>query len=194
MTTILACICMLLLGYLLAGWRSQSESILLQQGAVARYGVTKLLKPGFEEKMSAIEQHLHLIESEFQKLPAPSAELSDEERAAALKRRRLIAENLKASANTIGYMREVYGLSAVEQNAVEQLIAEKEAEAQGMKLKRKSGSSKSANGASTKKPENAAAPKTTKKPVDESSKPPAKETENPPKQPPESPAPAQAEK
>src|SRR5262245_37640379 len=50
--TLLAWICLFLLGYLYAGFRSRWEKEMIVQGAVAHYGLTKVLGYGLEKKLA----------------------------------------------------------------------------------------------------------------------------------------------
>ncbi len=135
LTMVLSFLAVFLLGYLIAGQRSKWERDALRRGVVAHYGLTKVMKPGFEKDMSMIESLLKQLQTEFEKLPAPTEELSDGEKAEAAKRRKLIAYALKNSVLAFEQVKEEYALSAVEQAAVAHLMAQKQAELGGQSLK-----------------------------------------------------------
>lgn len=124
LTTLLAWVAVFLLGYLIAGWRTQSEYALMKQGAVAHFANTKLLKPRFEENMTKIQSDVAEIHNELQKLPAPTADLSREELEKAAQSRQAIAKGLQVTVQNLEMMKNLYGLSPAERQAWAELMEE----------------------------------------------------------------------
>ena len=98
------------------------------EGAVAHYGVQKLMKPGFEESISALRGQVRQILQEYRKLPDGSRAPAEEDAETAAKRRRLIDENLVLCDRFLEKMSQDYGLSEAERNVLARLVALKEAE------------------------------------------------------------------
>ncbi|MCA9069722.1 MAG: Mov34/MPN/PAD-1 family protein, partial [Planctomycetaceae bacterium] len=140
LTTCLAWMSLFLLGYLVGGLRPYPDQTLIEQGAVARFGYTKLMKLGLKDELTAVQQHTRDIYQEFEKLPTPSAELSEEELAEAQERRKLIVAKLALHAQAVELIKNKYSLTSAEKLAVQRLIEENEAELQGTALAKKSSS------------------------------------------------------
>jgi hypothetical protein len=119
---------LLLLGYLYGGWRSRWEQNKIVEGAVAHYGVHKLMKLGMEENLTDVLRHLRAIRQEFAKLPESTEGLTNEQRQAAAKQRKVLADNLFLSQRTIENIQRFYALSEVERNALARLITRKQQE------------------------------------------------------------------
>lgn len=179
LTTFLSWVALFLLGYLISNWNSVLEERRIAQGAVAQFGYTKLMKLGLKDELTAIQQHTADIYQDFEKLPPPSADLSDEEMADAQKRRKLIVAKLGKHLQAIERLKIIYGLTPAEQQAVERLIAENEAELQGTKLKKEAPAKKTeTTKAKTKTAKTKAVEKTEKTKPADNPKPPKEKTEN----------------
>ena len=126
-TTLLAWVAVFLLGYLLASTRSRWEREMVVEGAVAHYGINKLMKVGLEENVNGVRRVVSAIRDEVQKLPAPGEKLSEEQTAAAAKRRKVISDNLLLCERALEEIENEYGLSEDEQLALARLVAEKQA-------------------------------------------------------------------
>jgi proteasome lid subunit RPN8/RPN11 len=125
---VLALLAVFALGYLYGGWRSRWEEKMIRQGAIAYFADTKLIRPGLETELAAINARLAAIGGEVEKLPEPTAKLSKEEVADAEKRRKVIRDNLQLCEAAIKRIEEVYGLSAAERNVLATIAALKQAE------------------------------------------------------------------
>jgi len=126
--TLLAWLGVFVVGYGLGGMRSRWEQSMIVEGAVAHYGVQKLMKPGFEENISALRGQVRQILQEYRKLPDGSRAPAEEEAETVAKRRRLIDENLVLCDRLLEKMSQDYGLSEAERNVLARLVALKEAE------------------------------------------------------------------
>lgn len=126
-TTLLAWVAVFLLGYLLASTRSRWEQEMIVEGAVAHYGINKLMKVGFEERLNDVGRIVGAIREEVRKLPAPGEKLSKEQTADADKRREVISDNLLLCERALEEIGKAYGLSEEEQLALARLAAEKQA-------------------------------------------------------------------
>jgi hypothetical protein len=110
------------------GWRSRWEKEMIIEGTVAHFADTKLIRPGLEEEVGAVQARLDALAAEMEKLPEPTAKLSKEEIALAAKRRQLIHDNLLLCESALARVKERYGLSDEERAAYARVIAMKQAE------------------------------------------------------------------
>jgi hypothetical protein len=127
-TSILALLVVFALGYLYGGWKSRWEQQMIVEGAVAHFADTKLIRPGLENDLAAVNARLSAVSSELERLPEPAATLSKEELAEAEKRRKVIRENLQLCEAAIKRIEDVYGLSDAERSMLATIAALKQAE------------------------------------------------------------------
>jgi proteasome lid subunit RPN8/RPN11 len=128
LTTLVSGLCVFLLGYLAAGWRSRWEQQMIAEGAVAHYGYNKVLKLGLDQDLAKVRQALAAISEGFEDLPEANDELSKDEAAAALKQRKAIGDALAASESKLTQIQQQYAVSADEQRILLMLLAEKHAQ------------------------------------------------------------------
>jgi proteasome lid subunit RPN8/RPN11 len=119
---------MFMLGNFLAQQKQGWERQMIEQGAVAHYGLNKFMKIGLEKDLAAVEQHLGLISKSMEELPKLGDELTDDQREAAEKLRGDILSNLEGCRNAIGDIERHYGLSEGERQVLMQLVVQKQLE------------------------------------------------------------------
>jgi proteasome lid subunit RPN8/RPN11 len=127
-TAVLALMAAFALGYLYGGWKSRWEQQMIIEGAVAHFADTKLIRPGLETDLAAVNARLAAIAGEIEKLPEPTARLTKEELSDAVRRRTVIRENLKLCEAAITRIKDVYGLSEAERRMLATIAALKQAE------------------------------------------------------------------
>ena len=125
LTLALASLLMLLLGYAYGGWKTRWEERKIIEGAVAHYGVHKLMHQDLEIYLADLGKTIRGIRQEFAKLPIGETELTDEEIAEAQKRRRIVGANLQMAEKATEVLRLNYGRSPEEREVLAKLIAEK---------------------------------------------------------------------
>ena len=131
-TTALGILALFMLGYLYGSWRSSWEQQMIIEGAVAHFANTKMIRPGLEQEVAGVRLRLAALSDELEKLPAPTAELSKEEAADAVKRRKLISDNLVLSEQALARIEQEYGLSPEERAVLALIAAQKQAELRRM--------------------------------------------------------------
>ena len=103
------------------------------QGVVAHYGVNKLMRLGFEERLQETRDRLAAVDNEVnQLLNIDQAKLDEEQRAAFNKRKQAVAQTLAQSQQLLRRIEEVYGYTDLERTALANYVAAKEAELSGM--------------------------------------------------------------
>jgi proteasome lid subunit RPN8/RPN11 len=131
-TNLLAWLALFLLGYMLAGARTRWEQERLVEGTVAHFGVTKILKDGFDQHLAIVRKNLDSIIAEMKKMPAPTDKLSEEEAAAALKKHQSVVDGLMMTEKMLGDVQAHYALTTEERAALSQLQRLKQAEVAAM--------------------------------------------------------------
>lgn len=130
---LLAWLCLFLLGYLLASTTTRWEQEKMIQGAVAHYGVIKLMRLGFEQQLSETRGRLGLIGSEVDSLLAvDQSKLDDSQRKEFDERKQRVSQALSLSSESLRRIEEVYGYSDLERTALAAYIATKEGELMGL--------------------------------------------------------------
>ncbi|MEQ9379799.1 MAG: Mov34/MPN/PAD-1 family protein [Pirellulales bacterium] len=131
--TVLAALCLFLIGYGLAAMKSRWEQDRIVQGVVAHYGVNKLMRLGFEERLQETRTRLAAVDSEVgQLLNVDQAKLDDKQREVFDKRKRAVAKALAQSQELLRRIEAVYGYTDLERTALANYVAAKEAELSGM--------------------------------------------------------------
>jgi hypothetical protein len=125
--TILGWMCLFLLGYLYAGLVSRSQRQQEIEAAISRFANTRVLKLGLGKDLDTLRTHLATLTAEYANLPEPGAELTKKEREAAVKRQRMIGDNLAVCTEAIASIKAQYALSRDELAAIQRLIAEQQA-------------------------------------------------------------------
>ena len=131
-TNLLAWLALFLLGYMLAGARTRWEQERLVEGTVAHFGMTKILRDGFDQHLAIVRKNLDSIVAEMKNMPAPTDKLSEAEAAAALKKQQTVADNLMMTEKMLGDVQAHYALTAQERAAMSQLQRIKQAEVAAM--------------------------------------------------------------
>lgn len=132
-TTVLAWLCMFLLGYLLHGARSRWDEQMLREGTVAHYGVFNLQMLGWEDQMRETQQKLEAVSIEVKSLADDHASAAGDKGNAVRKQWRSVREQLAESTAALEKARSRYGLGAVERATLERMVSEKIAEVSGVR-------------------------------------------------------------
>lgn len=127
-TTLLAWICLFLLGYGCAGYRTRAEQQLLAEGAVAHYGLMKIVKLDLEADVARVRQSLRTIESELNKLPKAADKLSAADAEKVDKQRQVLGDSLVMAERSLEKIQQDYALTPDERASYLRLYAEKQAE------------------------------------------------------------------
>ncbi|BBO34370.1 Mov34/MPN/PAD-1 family protein [Lacipirellula parvula] len=128
-TTMLGWLALFLLGYTLAGARTRWDREMMIEGAVAHYGIMKIVALGLDQDLAKVRKNLDAIATETKKFPAANAKLTDEEAAAADKQRELVVDSLALTSKMADQIQQRYALTLEERSALVRLVAVKEAEA-----------------------------------------------------------------
>ena len=124
-TTLLSCLALFLLGYFYAGWRTDWEREKIVEGAVAHYGIDKVMTIGLDQNLAKVRQTLRGIEAELRKLPNAGDELSAKDASQANEQRRLIGDSLLVTGEALEQIQTKYALSAEERAVLAQMVAER---------------------------------------------------------------------
>lgn len=128
-TQLLIGLCLFLIGYLLAGTRSRWEQEMIVTGAVEHYGVNKLIKPGFEDKLIEVNQRILKVNQMFKALPtslpesATESQIKEEQ-----KNRAFISQSLVLCSQALSMIHAQYGLTDLERRALTRYIKRKQRE------------------------------------------------------------------
>jgi len=167
-TTMLAALCLFLLGWLLSGWISGAERRAVIEGTVAHFGLWKGLRPGLEEGLASLQSRLRRVSDQARTLSenhlkrssdAISAEKDEAARAALQKTADKLNEDWRATRNLLTEMgRELehlqlqYAWTPEEREAVIHLLVRKQIELQALEAATRD----QANGAEPSPPKPAA--------------------------------------
>jgi proteasome lid subunit RPN8/RPN11 len=99
--TLLAWMCLFLLGYGCAEWRVRTEQRMVLENAFSQ-----LLRLGLNEDLSKVRENLRTIHTELAKLPPTGAQVSPEEAKAANDRRRMLSDGLMVTEKTLGALQQ----------------------------------------------------------------------------------------
>ncbi|MEX2316813.1 MAG: Mov34/MPN/PAD-1 family protein [Pirellulales bacterium] len=125
LTTVLAWLCLFLLGYLWAGVQSSWNRQMVTEGMVANFVEFKLLHEGMEANLATVRQRLAAINDELKKLPEINDEmLADKAQEVAARRKELIGF-LDSCGDALQAVEDKYGFSEEERSALARLIARK---------------------------------------------------------------------
>lgn len=118
-------ICMLLFfcGMLWSARITDGQMRLIEQGAVARYGVAKLYKPGFEQQMMILIEHQKQIRDAVTKLRALPPTTDEKQLAEQKKAWNDVLNGLRDEQAVTVRLLEIYGLQEHEKQVIAQLIA-----------------------------------------------------------------------
>lgn len=126
---ILMGLCLLLIGYLLAGTKSRWEQEMIVTGVVNHYGTHKLMKLGFEDHLRQIDQQLVEINKVVRTLPLSIPEDASEQQVAEEKKKRAyVAKSLTLCAQALRNIETQYGLTDQERQALSRYIQRKQRE------------------------------------------------------------------
>jgi hypothetical protein len=120
---------MFMLGNFIGGQRTAWERRMIEQGAVAHYGLNKVMKLGLEKDVVAIEQQLNQVARSLEQLPAPGDTLTKEELEAALSARGDILAEIGKVRAALANIEDKYALSDPQRELL--WLIEKQAELQG---------------------------------------------------------------
>jgi proteasome lid subunit RPN8/RPN11 len=125
LTTVLAWLCLFLLGYLWAGFQTSWDRQLVTEGMVANFIEFKLLHEGFEAQLATVRQRLAAVTDELEKLPEINdAMLADKAEEIKARRKELIGY-LDACEAALVTIEDKFGFSEEERAALSRLIARK---------------------------------------------------------------------
>lgn len=111
-TTMLAWLCLFLLGYLLAGYRSSWEQELMQTGAVAHYGLFNISAYGLSDNLKSTTSQVGAIKNEVMTLAQEHLDkLEGEDKKTAHKRWLAVSDSLKKSHSTLEFLTRNFGLT-----------------------------------------------------------------------------------
>jgi proteasome lid subunit RPN8/RPN11 len=130
--TLLAWMCLFVLGYGCADWRRGAEQRMLAEGAVAHYGLTKLMKLGLDEELAKVRQALRSIQRDVSKLPKLGEQLSEEEAKKADETQKMAGDSLLLLEKKLEEIQRRYSLSNDEAVMYQRLIALKQQELETM--------------------------------------------------------------
>lgn len=114
-------------GYFIANQRSSWERQMVQQGAVAHYGINQLMKLGIEDELSRVDQQLGEILQSLEAMPDPGEKLDDDGVKAATALRRDIEDNLAYSRDAVTRIEGQYGMTDAQRQAILWIVAERQA-------------------------------------------------------------------
>ena len=127
-STLLAWVCMFLMGYLVSGWWSNADRQLIIEGTVAHFGALKLMRIGWEEELQDADDRLRAIAPEVKKLSEEHAKAAGDGGADVAKRWRVVRELLAESQQKVADVQKRYGLSNEERMALAMLESIKQEE------------------------------------------------------------------
>jgi proteasome lid subunit RPN8/RPN11 len=127
LTTVLAWLCLFLLGYFWAGLRSNWDQQMLTEGVVAHFAEIKLLHEGLEASLATLRQRLAAVTQELRKLPESNKDLTADQAQAAVDKRKELLGYLDRFAEDLHQVENVYGFSESERAALSRWIAQKKA-------------------------------------------------------------------
>lgn len=126
-------LCIFLLGYLLASTKSRWDQERIIQGTVAHYGVTKLMRLGFEKQLRETRDRLGLIEAEVSALLSQDqSKLNEEQQTEFSQRRTRLTLALNQSRETLRHVEETYGYTETELAALASYVTAKQAELENL--------------------------------------------------------------
>ena len=145
-TTLLAALCLFLLGWMLSGWSAGTERRRIIEGMVAHFGIWQVLRPGLEDGLAKANSELKHAANQMRRLSDDhlkrSAEVlaaeKDEARRAELqkvgdklnddwrKTRHAIAETILM----LDHMKQLYGFTPEERDAVVRYLTQKQIDLQ----------------------------------------------------------------
>jgi hypothetical protein len=132
-------LCIFLLGYLLASTKSRWDQERIIQGTVAHYGVTKLMRLGFEKQLRETRDRLGLIDTEVSALLSLNqSKLNEEQQAEFSQRRTRLTQALNQSRETLRHVEETYGYTETELAALASYVTAKQAELEDLLKSRQS--------------------------------------------------------
>jgi len=134
MTILLAAACMLLLGYLLGGMRTNADRLQAELGAVAHYGLFKGLRPGLREDLDGVQNNVQVIAQAVAQLSKEHIAAAGDAKEEKLKQWTEVLQALLKTALDVQKINKIYGLTPDETAAIQQLINQKEAEAENVAL------------------------------------------------------------
>ncbi len=176
MVQLLTWVCVFLMGYLLAGWRTSWERQRIVEGVVAHYGVDKVIKLGLQEDLAEVQARMNVVSKELQELSDAQGELTADELQARTNQRMLIAKNLDFLGAALESISRKYSFSDEERRVVFHLVARKHAELQKLSQKKmKPEAEKSAATDESSPSGNAEGTDSARKPVEPSEEPPTVE-------------------
>ena len=141
-TTLLAGLCLFLLGWMLAGWSSGGDRRAIIEGTVAHFGLWKGLRPGLEDGLAkangelkrAADQMKKLSDDHLKRIAAAIASETDEARRAELQKAGdKLNEDWRKTRNSVeelslllDHMKRLYGFTPEEREAVAHFILQKQ--------------------------------------------------------------------
>lgn len=147
-TTLLAALCLFLLGWLLSGWVSGQDRRALVDGTVAHFGLWKGLRPGLEEGLASLHARLRRVTDQARTLSenhlkrsseALTGEKDEAARAALQKSVDKLNEDWRATRNTLtemsrelDHLQRQYAWTPEERDAVIRMLVQKQIELQAM--------------------------------------------------------------
>src|SRR4029077_6527057 len=96
---LLSWVCIFLLGYLYSGLMNHWQQQLLEEGAVARYGLLKVMKFGLEENLEKVRTTLVELTDKLHKLPESTEGLAEDKKKETANQRQQIVDGFSQCSN-----------------------------------------------------------------------------------------------
>jgi proteasome lid subunit RPN8/RPN11 len=122
--TLLTWLCIFMLGYLYSALMNRWQQQMLEEGAVARYGVVKAMKYGLEENLEKVRKTVLELTEKLRAQPATTDSLTDEQKKDAVVQRQAIVDGLAQCGRFLAKLEETYGLSDAERFALLQIVSQ----------------------------------------------------------------------
>ena len=129
-TTVLSCLALFLLGYLLSGWQSSWERRAIVDGVVSNYTNFKLVRIGLRDELAEMEKFLDTAARQLQAMPSTTEGLTPEQLEELSNDRKMIVSSLLAIRQRLYEVGNRYGYSDEERLALMRLSKRLEAERQ----------------------------------------------------------------
>ncbi|MEZ6058581.1 MAG: Mov34/MPN/PAD-1 family protein [Planctomycetaceae bacterium] len=132
--TLLLCLCVGLLGVMWGGRTTAWERQRLEAGAVAHFGLWKIYKPGFEEKLSTVIQHQSQSFAGIQKLAQAQVDGAGDRKEEYQKEWNRIFKDLDSVIRAQLIILQDYGMTDAERAEIRELLAAKQRDVRSQAL------------------------------------------------------------
>ena len=150
-TTLLAGMCLFLMGWMLSGWLAGAERRAIIEGTVAHYGLWKGLRPGLEEGLASVHGKLNRVSANVQTFSedhvrrsadAVAAEKDEARRAELKKASDKLDEDWRKTriaiadmGRELNHLQQLYSWTPEERDAVLRYVMQKQIELQALESK-----------------------------------------------------------